>query len=438
MVSLVAGVRAYCERHGLVPAGSGVLVALSGGPDSLALLDLLAVLSRERELRLHALTIDHGLRGGSSAEAAAASALAERIGVSSEVLSLGLEATSNVQELAREARLAALEQTRVRLGFDLIALGHTADDQAETVLLRLLRGAGPRGLAAMAPRRGALVRPLLGSRRAELEAWLQTRGLEPLRDPSNELPRYARNRLRQVVLPELAAENPRVVEALCRLAASCREEHEALEALAAKLYDDHVTEGVIELAALRCAPRGLRHRVWARAYGRAMGSQRRLNRGHLEDLDELCQGQQGTAWLDLPGLRVERRYDRLWMPATEARALEPVEITGPGFYSLGAAGELEVRAELLERDHRDALPARLVQPPLSVRAFSGGERLPIALQRHRAVGRILIDEKVPRTERKCVPLVYQGDALVLLVGVRRAAGWACEAGEIAWVFRQHR
>ena len=223
--------RSYREirKRGLLDRGDHVAIAFSGGPDSLCLLHLLARLAPALDLRLVALHVDHGLRTEARQEARRADELAEEAGVPFRLLRAELGgAAGNLQERARDARALLLGEAAEAEGCQRLALGHTADDQAETVIMRAVRGAGPRGLAAMAWQDGTIIRPLLATTRQEIEAYLTSLHLRPVRDPTNAGQAYMRNRVRQGVMPLLRQENPRVVDALCRLAEICREEDLAL------------------------------------------------------------------------------------------------------------------------------------------------------------------------------------------------------------------
>lgn len=198
--------------------GDLVLCAVSGGPDSSALLHVLAGLRDRLGLRLAACAVDHGLRAGAADEIALAAALAARLDVPIEIARVDVAPGGNLQARARAARHAALRAAAARLEAAVVATGHTADDRAETVLLRLLRGAGPRGLAVLPPRDGLLVRPLIRARRTAVLEHLARHGIEAATDPSNVDPRFLRARVRHELLPLLAALAPRIVASLCDLA----------------------------------------------------------------------------------------------------------------------------------------------------------------------------------------------------------------------------
>ena len=220
------------RRRRLAGPGDAVLVALSAGPDSTALVASLAALRDRGGLAaVRALHVDHGLRPGGAEDAACAAAACARLRVPFESVRVVVR-PGNVQAEARRARYAALREAALRTGATRIATGHTRTDQAETVLLRLLRGAGARGLGGVPPRRGVIVRPLIDRPRAEGIAYLARAGLAWREDPTNATPRFARNRLRLSAWPALLALSPTAERALARAADLARSDERALSARA--------------------------------------------------------------------------------------------------------------------------------------------------------------------------------------------------------------
>ncbi len=446
MDALLDHVRTMNRTHGLIAPGDGGAVAFSGGPDSLCLLHLLGQLRRDMGFEVVALHVDHGLRPGSAGEAEQAAALARGLGLEVEVLraELSLDGEGNLQQRAREARLGLLAGAAGDRGCRWVALGHTATDQAETVLMRAVRGAGLQGLAGMAAARAPFIRPLLQVERPDVRAYLQRHSLTPLEDPSNRSDLYLRNRLRRHVMPLLEQENPAVVQALCRLARSCREDDEALEAGARQLLERARDPDGVKVSELRGLLPGLLHRVLRLAYAGATGSTRRLSRMHVEQMARLLSSEQGTASLDLPGARLRREYGLLrWESEGKGEGEgkgkgegkgegtwgEPVEVAGPGVYSLPDGRSLEVRlagpGQVAAGQTLD--PVR-VPFPLWARGPAPGDRVAVGHKMSRKVARLLMDAKIPRADRWRVPLVFCGDVVVAVVGVRVAHGYVGEPG----------
>ena len=236
--SLVEVARDAIRRSGMTRSGEVVLVALSGGGDSVALLDVLRALAPELRVTLHAVHVHHGLRPEGDADAAFVRGLCADLGIPFHLERVAVKRAppwEGLEAEARRARYAAFREVARRVGAQRVATAHTADDQAETVVMRLLEGAGPRGLAGIAPVRGIFIRPLLGARRTDVEAHLRGQGLAWVEDASNRDPRFLRNRIRHEVLPYLVeAIEPDIVSRLARSAALVRSLVDDLERVAAR------------------------------------------------------------------------------------------------------------------------------------------------------------------------------------------------------------
>ena len=216
--SLIRRAEREIADEGLIVRGMRVLVAVSGGPDSMALMHVLSVLRAKVGFALVAHTVNHGLRVEAEEEVALVKEHAGVLGVPLGVSRLSVEPGGNLQARARDARLAALREAAGACGAERIALGHHADDRAETVLQRMLRGAGPVGLAVLSSRAGELIRPLIRARRSDVMAHVRRHSIPYVKDPSNEDTRFTRARVRAELLPMMESLSPRVVEHLCNLA----------------------------------------------------------------------------------------------------------------------------------------------------------------------------------------------------------------------------
>ncbi|GIF07750.1 tRNA lysidine(34) synthetase TilS [Actinoplanes siamensis] len=305
----VAAVRT-AVRRGLadLPSDSLVLVACSGGADSLALAAATRFVAGRR---VGLVTVDHGLQEGSDRRARSVAAWARDAGFDpvrvSTVTVAGL--SGGPEAAARTARYAALEAAAGELGATAVLLGHTRDDQAETVLLALARGAGPRGLAGMPPRRGVFRRPLLDVARSDTRKACAALGLAPWEDPHNTDPAYARSRVRGAALPALVAElGTAVVGNLARTAALLATDNEALDELAAAALEQARSGAGLSVPALAGLSAAIRGRVlhrWARELGAPGGA---LAYGHVTALDALVTDWHGQGPAFLPaGIAVERR-----------------------------------------------------------------------------------------------------------------------------------
>lgn len=285
-----------------------LVIACSGGPDSLALAGAAAVVAGRRRASVRAVIVDHGLQDGSDAVAAAVvEQLREVVAVPATVLTVTVAPGAGPEASARDARYAALEAD-ARPG-ELVLLGHTLDDQAETVLLGLARGSGGRSLAGMPAQRGRFLRPLLGLRRHVTADACGEFGLQSWSDPHNEQERFARVRVRRNVLPFLEAEiGPGVAEALARSAALLRADADLLDALAEDAAAAQ-PDGALDCGELLALAAPLRSRVlrrWLQAHGAA-----EVSAQHLTAAAALVENWHGQRWVDLPGVRVRRESGRL-------------------------------------------------------------------------------------------------------------------------------
>ena len=319
MSALLQKVRRSIRRYNLLPSGSRVLIGLSGGSDSVALTLLLEDLSRHGEFRIAALAhLNHQIRPAAGDDEAFCRALAARRNLAIEVESVDVPGYAQTQRLsledaARRLRYDFLERAASRLGADVIAVGHTEDDQAETFLLKLARGAGLTGLGAVYPRRGAVVRPLIDVPRGELRVYLQERGEPWVEDETNADLGNPRNRVRHRVLPELdAAYGGPSRPGIARAATLIREDAGWIDAVASDRYPDlcATVAGGLEMDAARLTaePPAIRRRVLLRAL-RSVAGEREIGLDHIELALEVAAGRAPAA--DLPGSRLELRRGKL-------------------------------------------------------------------------------------------------------------------------------
>ncbi len=306
-------VRRFAQQHDLLRPGP-FIVAVSGGTDSTALLLLLADLAPDLGLVLHAAHFDHRTRRSSAADAQFVSDLASSVGATIRVGRA--ERKPESEDDARRARYAFLERVAAERRA-LIAMGHTRDDQAETVLLHLTRGSGIAGLAAMRPKRDGVVRPLLCLERADTAAVCAAAGIEPCEDPTNRSLRFARNRIRRRVMPELARINPQATAAISRLADAAADLAASHEARAGALLDAAALDGTIDLDALG-TDAVLREEAVALAWERATG--RILSARHRQAVAAQLARAEPRSELDLPGGAFIRDGRRLRIKARRGDA----------------------------------------------------------------------------------------------------------------------
>jgi tRNA(Ile)-lysidine synthase len=430
-VRLAAAVERTLRRHAMLAGGETVLVAVSGGADSVALLAVLAALAPAWRLTLHVLHVDHGLRPDSAADGEHVRALGARLGVPVHVERVQV-GPGSVEAAARAARYAALEAWADRLGADRIAVGHTADDQAETVLMRALGGAGVRGMGAMRPVRGRLIRPLLELRRQALRDALAGEGLDWIEDPTNRDPKFLRNRIRGELLPLLAAAwDGDVVPALAGVARRSRETIDALDrAAAAELARLAAVEpGALTLprAALAALPAPIAAEALRQAAARC-GSRAPMREWAHRGLRRVLAAPPPRRPFRLGGVSVEVSGDRIRVGARPALALERRSLPVPGRAELSEIGRA-IEARVVAADEyvvprtpeRAAFDAAFLPRRLIVRPRRPGDRFEAFGSGERRLKSLLIDAKVPRWERARLPIVEADGRILWLAGLRRAA-----------------
>jgi len=414
----------------LAECGQGVLVAVSGGADSVALLHLLHHAAGPHGFRLFAAHFDHALRPDSATDADFVAELCASRGIPlrrerCDVASWADARGAGVEEAARHLRYAFLERCADELGCRTIALGHHRQDQAETVLHRMVRGSGLAGLAAMRSRRGCLARPLLSFDQVELRDYLADRRIAYREDPSNADVAYTRNRLRHVALPQLRLLNPRVDEALEQLAEIAAVEEDFwrghLEVLRNRLGGAGGDLSVRALAALHAAERRRLLLALLQEQGR-----RQIESRHVLAVERLVLSPRPQGHLDLPGVSVDRRYDRLTLGSSSRETCEAWSLTveGPGRYVLPSGGEVVVGTATVgtgESRWRVEFPLYGLDYPLQIRPFRPGDRIGLGGARgHKKVKKVFAEARLDREARGCLPLLARGDEILWVPGLRRS------------------
>jgi tRNA(Ile)-lysidine synthase len=409
-------------------------VALSGGADSVALAWIVAELADAGRCRSAGLIhVHHGLRGADAdADEAFCRRLAAELGCPIDVVRVDVRARvgrtrESLEAAARALRYDAFAAAARRLGASLVATAHTADDQAETVLLRLLRGAGARGLGGIRQRRGPYVRPLLGVRRADLVCYLERRGATFRDDASNRDVSIPRNRLRHELMPVVERLAPGAVAALARTAALAGDDEAYLERRALRAMARASRDGGLDAAAVRQLPRALARRVIREAAGRA-APRGPLSAAHVEAVRALAASRRPSARVDLPGLTATREGGSIVFRAPR----DPVAAR-PFRHTLSVPGQIVIdeTGVAVSASVRSAVaPAELTaggaslamvqagsfEPPLVVRSRLPGDRIrPLGAPGQRKVQDLLVDRKVPRADRDRVPIVVDAVGQVVWV-----------------------
>ena len=422
-------------RSGCIPVGSRVLVAVSGGLDSVALLTLLHHLSVPLQLHLEAAHLDHSLRPESRDDARFVAELCAGLGVHLtherlDVAEAARQRKGNLEETARDVRRDFLLKTAQARGGHLVALGHHADDQSETFLLRLLRGSRVTGLAGMRTINGSIVRPLLPFSRQDLLDYLQSEGLEWREDLSNLDQRFTRNRIRHQLLPTLSEFNPNIRMQLVGLCEQMQQDEDFWSDLVARELSKHgqwlVDEYVLNRNGLLALPQALTGRLVRAALAEVRGDLRGITAAHTADIMMLASEGEPQGALDLPGAWVARRYDVLVFRREAPATVAPFscELTSPGDYCLSENQILSVTLEespLGESRSVVELSAVSLSFPLHVRSCEAGDRFrPSGMKGTKKLQDLFVDLKLTREERQNALVMIKDNEILWVIGIRRS------------------
>jgi tRNA(Ile)-lysidine synthase len=442
--SLLRAVEATIRQHHMLDQGVGVVVGVSGGPDSVALLHLLSRLSPRWSLRLVVAHLNHKLRGpAADAEADFVATLASGLGVPCEtsaqdVARFASNHRLSIQEAARAVRYAFYDEVASAHSASRIALGHHAGDNAESILIHLFRGTGPLGLSGIPPvREERIIRPLLDVTRRQILTFLEDQGLPYVEDSSNADLKYLRNRIRHELLPELKKHyNPNIDAALSRLSSILRdEEHFWNHQVEQAFQDSRLEQGAdgvcLSAAVLRHLHPALLRRVVRKAIAALLGNLRRLDHAHVEAVSSLITAPSHSGHLHLPlGVRVLRAGARVRfslagpdVPVSFEYRIDGLETTWireiDTLLTISECPPSEIPDPRACPGDTALFDRTTVSFPMTVRSLKEGDRFrPLGLTGSQKVKTFFINQKVPRPMRSRCPILISGGKIIWLGGYR--------------------
>ncbi len=429
-------VREYIVRHRLIADGDLVVVGVSGGPDSVALLHMLLQLREDLGFQVHAAHLHHGLRSEADRDQSLVESICREWQVPLslrrvDVARMAAEEKMSVEEAGREVRYRFLEDVRREIKGHKIATAHHRGDQAETVLLHLIQGTGARGLQGIVPKRDRIIRPLLDIAKSEIIDYLEYHRLPYRIDSSNFDNNYLRNRIRWELLPLLEQRfNPGMVDVLCRLAAVMREENRYWDELVGEAMDEVVQEGeevplTVGVERLQALPLALKRRLIYQILRRA-GS-RRVSWDDVERVvGLLSQPESGHRVPVSGGLWVRKSYDVLEFGIEETAPVDfCYELEVPGQIEIKEIGLL-VSARLLSEAPKVMTAETAVfdwealKKPLFIRSRRPGDTFrPLGLGGSQKLKKYLIDKKIPRSQRERIGILAADDEIYWVIGHRQ-------------------
>lgn len=427
-------IKNYIKEQNLIKHGDGIVVAFSGGPDSMYLLRKLLQYREEWDLKLAAVHINHGLLDDAKEQAEFARDFCVKHQVpfylfEADILAYAKQQKMSVEEAGRKFRYEKFYEVRKELSYTSIAVAHHLDDRAETVLYRMARGTGWKGMAGIRAKQNKIIRPLLEVSKREILHELERWGQDYNYDPSNQDTHYARNRVRHLILPELANVNHKAAEHIASLAEQMQEVGEYLEWQILQAVNDCVDQKKeryeIKIKAFQTYPAFMQKEVIKYCLEKVAGSQKDLKRVHIAHILELKDRQTGRT-IDLPyEVQAMRQYDAIILQKKQKTIEEKIELLGEGNYEVPFAnGRLKVSVlkndeEILEKIYTKTFDYDKIKEKLIVRTYEPGDYFIMNKKgQQKKLNRFYIDRKIPAPDRVKIPLIAMGQHILWVIGER--------------------
>ena len=445
---MIKKVKETIKKYRLLEPGDSIIVAVSGGPDSIALLKVLDTLSNEYGLTLIIAHLNHGLRVEADQEAQFVREISNEMGIEFEYMTVDINSLrkgtgKSIEDVSRDVRYHFLNDIAKRHHAHKIALGHQLNDQVETVLINFLRGSGPGGLKGMLPIRNSLyIRPLLYVNRTEIMSFLESHKIKFIKDMSNTKNIYLRNRIRHLLMPELAKYNPKLEEGLCIMAEIMRLEDDYMETLTDKILSDWGVEPDdkkeirIKISELRKYHEAIERRIIKNVLRRSTPNNQGMGYAHIKAVQDLVHSNNPSGHLNLPyNTVVKREYD--FLSFSRDRRFERnivkekceqvlYEVALPGSVKVSESGKIlkftfidppvqikSNRQDIVFMDYDK------IHLPLIIRVGKPGDRIQLlGMRGTKKIKSYFIDEKIPLNHRKDIPLLLDQESVIWIAGMR--------------------
>jgi tRNA(Ile)-lysidine synthase len=419
-------------KYGLLSNGDPVIVAFSGGPDSMALLYFLDRLRTKYDIKLAAAHLDHAIRPASAKDRLFCHEICQKLHIKFyskrlNVPNLAKKQGLSIEEAGRDARYAWFDSLCENYGYHKIATGHTLDDSVETILFNMARGCGLQGLSGIPRKRGKIIRPILDLEKAELLEWLKEKEIKYIQDGTNRSLGYSRNRIRLNVLPELEKINPATKRNIARLSQIASDELEFLDRIAVSAYKDTLLEVgkgkiVLDLGKLVQYDKSLRKKVLSEAIKNLSGDAVTLSAQNLARALSIIEGESGKKAPLTRGYYIEKSQGRIAILNVPTRT-EIMSLDIPGKSEL-PDGLLEARfvgkdnIGGMDRANLDVYLDYGKMKKIAIRYWQDGDKIrPLGMNGHRLLSDIFIDCKIPEFEREAIPLLISDNKIAWIIGI---------------------
>jgi tRNA(Ile)-lysidine synthase len=429
-------VRKTISRYKLIEPQDCILVAVSGGPDSIALLYVL--LNMGFSLRIAHL--NHCLREEAESDAKFVKEIANKLNLPitigrEDVKKFAIKKRFSIEHAARIMRYSFLESVRKRFNMDKIAIGHTADDQLETLIQRIARGTGLKGLTLIPPARGKIIRPLIEIERGEILEFLKRRNIPYITDRSNYDVTYTRNLVRYKIIPNIRSSFPDFVQRVVRMRRVLEGDEFVIEGMINKIFDNLSKRGknfqiILDLSKFLCYNNSIRKRIVRKGIEIVKGDLNGISASHIDYILVFISFSKSGQSIDIPGIRIRREYGNVFIERRLSKSEERVEVDLPVpgerdidsfHFTTQVVGERNLTIKASKK--RVFFDLSKIQPPLTIRTRREGDRFqPFGFPYEKKLKDILINDKIPREERQRILLVVDKKGILWICGHRRAEG----------------